>query len=103
MSSHGFGMVDPAIAHGSAGRHAAEGRTAKVNATLKSGLGSTFRTGFKPAYGNDLKGPFRVPFFNQFDDLERCALRPGNVQSAHGWRDVLPSSATGEGYLGDLG
>jgi Transposase DDE domain group 1 len=27
--------------------------------------------------------------FNQFGDLERCALRPGNVHSAHGWNDVL--------------
>jgi hypothetical protein len=27
--------------------------------------------------------------FNQFGDLERCALRPGNVHSAHGWREVL--------------
>ena len=27
--------------------------------------------------------------FNQFGYLERCALRPGNVHSAHGWRDVL--------------
>ena len=26
--------------------------------------------------------------FNQFGDLERCALRPGNVHSAHEWRDV---------------
>jgi hypothetical protein len=24
--------------------------------------------------------------FNQHGDLERCALRPGNVHSAHGWR-----------------
>ena len=24
--------------------------------------------------------------FNQFGDLERCALRPGNVDSADGWR-----------------
>ena len=29
--------------------------------------------------------------FNQFGDLERCALRPGNVHSAHKWRDVLLS------------
>ncbi len=31
------------------------------------------------------------PFFlfNQFGDLERCSLRPGNVHSADGWRDVL--------------
>ena len=27
--------------------------------------------------------------FNQFGDLERCALRPGNVHSADGWRAVL--------------
>ena len=27
--------------------------------------------------------------FNQFGDLERCKLRPGNVHSADGWRDVL--------------
>jgi hypothetical protein len=27
--------------------------------------------------------------FNQFDDLERCARRPGNVHSADGWRGVL--------------
>jgi Transposase DDE domain group 1 len=27
--------------------------------------------------------------FNQFGDLERCALRPGNVHSADGWEGVL--------------
>jgi len=27
--------------------------------------------------------------FNQFGHLERCALRPGNVHSADGWKDVL--------------
>src|SRR3954452_17783396 len=27
--------------------------------------------------------------FNQFGDLERCALRSGNVHSAEGWRAVL--------------
>jgi hypothetical protein len=27
--------------------------------------------------------------FNQFGDLERCALRAGNVHSADGWKDVL--------------
>lgn len=27
--------------------------------------------------------------FNQHGDLERCALRPGNVHSADGWEDVL--------------
>jgi hypothetical protein len=27
--------------------------------------------------------------FNQFGDLERCALRPGNVRSADGWESML--------------
>ena len=27
--------------------------------------------------------------FNQFGDLERCALRRGNVHRADGWKDVL--------------
>ncbi len=27
--------------------------------------------------------------FNQFGDLERCSLRPGNVHSADGWQDLL--------------
>ena len=27
--------------------------------------------------------------FNQYGDLARCALRPGNVHSADGWEDVL--------------
>jgi hypothetical protein len=27
--------------------------------------------------------------FNQFGDLERCSLRPGNVHSADGWRNIL--------------
>src|SRR3984893_2833885 len=27
--------------------------------------------------------------FNQFGDLERCSLRPGNVHSADGWDAVL--------------
>ena len=27
--------------------------------------------------------------FNQIGDLERCALRPGNVHSADGWKSVL--------------
>jgi hypothetical protein len=27
--------------------------------------------------------------FNQFGDLERCELRPGNVHSADGWQSVL--------------
>jgi hypothetical protein len=32
--------------------------------------------------------------FNQFGDLERCALRAGNVHSADGWDDVLKPVVT---------
>ena len=45
--------------------------------------------------GNAYNGHFGCtcyhPLFvlNQFGDLERCALRPGNVHSADGWRAVL--------------
>ena len=48
--------------------------------------------------------------FNQFGDLERCALRPGNVHSADGWEGVLkPVVARYEGrvsriyFRGDAG
>src|SRR5690349_8391913 len=38
--------------------------------------------------------------FNQFGDLERCALRPGNVNSADGWNGVLkPVVARYQGKL----
>jgi hypothetical protein len=33
--------------------------------------------------------------FNQFGDLERCALRPGNVHSAGGWDGVLKPVVSG--------
>src|SRR3954469_12997335 len=45
--------------------------------------------------GSAYNGHFGCPcyhplfVFNQFGDLERCALRPGNVHSAEGWREVL--------------
>jgi Transposase DDE domain group 1 len=42
------------------------------------GVSSARRTCFHPLF-----------VFNQFGDLERCALRPGNVQSAAGWHAVL--------------
>jgi hypothetical protein len=32
--------------------------------------------------------------FNQFGDLERCVLRPGNVHSADGWEGVLKPVVT---------
>jgi hypothetical protein len=52
-----------------------------------------------PTYGNQEGSAYNGHFgctcfhplfvFNQFGDVERCALRPGNVHSAHEWRDVL--------------
>ena len=36
--------------------------------------------------------------FNQFGDLERCALRPGNVHSAHGAR-LEGRARTGRGPI----
>ncbi len=52
-----------------------------------------------PTYGNQEGTAYNGHFactcyhplfvFNQFGDLERCALRSGNVHSADGWRDVL--------------
>ena len=38
--------------------------------------------------------------FNQFGDLERCALRPGNVHSADGWDGVLKPVVVR--YLGEV-
>jgi hypothetical protein len=41
--------------------------------------------------------------FNQFGDLERSALRPGNVHSADGWESVLkPVEARYEGKVSRL-
>jgi hypothetical protein len=37
---------------------------------------------------------------DQFGDLERCALRPGNVHSADGWKDAL--SPVVAGYRGKV-
>ena len=43
------------------------------------------------AYNGHFGGTCYHPLFlfNQFGDLERCSLRPGNVHSADGWREVL--------------
>ena len=40
-------------------------------------------------FGQRIDGVVANTVLNQFGDLERCALRPGNVHSAHEWRDVL--------------
>ena len=37
--------------------------------------------------------------FNQFGDVERCTLRPGNVHSADGWRALLEPVVAGYGAM----
>ena len=39
-------------------------------------------------------GSAGIPLFTRIGDLERCELRPGNVYSADGWRDVLAPVVT---------
>ena len=57
-----------------------------------------------PTYGAQEGGAYNGHFgctcyhplfvFNQLGDVERCALRPGNVHSANGWRAVLEPVVT---------
>jgi hypothetical protein len=47
------------------------------------------RKGFEPTGISAGPGITRVFVFNQLGDIERCALRLGNVISADGWRVVL--------------
>jgi hypothetical protein len=52
-----------------------------------------------PTYGEQEGGVYNERFsctcyhplfvFDQFGDVERCVLRPGNVHSADGWRALL--------------
>ena len=77
-------------AHGSTGfmiaryrRSSSSTWTARVSPTHGGQEGSAYNGHF----GCSCYHPLFV--FNQFGDLERCALRAGSVHSAHGWRDVL--------------
>ena len=58
---------------------------------MDSSVSPTFGAQEGPAYNGHFGCTCYHPLFvfNQFGDLGRCALRPGNVHSAHGWRDVL--------------
>jgi Transposase DDE domain group 1 len=47
----------------------------------------TTRTAYNGHFACTCYHPLFV--FNQFGDLERCVLRPGNVHSADGWKGVL--------------
>jgi hypothetical protein len=58
---------------------------------IASSVSPTFGKQEGSAYNGHFGCPCYHPLFvfNQFGDLERCALRPGNVHSAEGWREVL--------------
>src|SRR5271170_1047682 len=58
---------------------------------MNSSVSPTYGTQEGRAYNGHLECTCYHPLcvFNQFGDLERYALRPGNVHSADGWQDVL--------------
>ena len=58
---------------------------------MDSSVSETYGDQEGPAYNGHFACTCYHPLFvfNQFGDLERCALRSGNVHSAHGWKEVL--------------
>ena len=58
-----------------------------MDSSVSPTFGEQEGTAYNGHFGCTCYHPLFV--FNRFGDLERCALRPGNVHSAHGWRDVL--------------
>ncbi len=58
---------------------------------MDSSVSPTFGDQEGTAYNGHFACTCYYPLFvsNHFGDLERCALCPGNVHSAHGWREVL--------------
>ena len=71
------------------GTHAAtvEDRRARHGFERKPTYGEQEGSAYNGHFGRTCYHPLFV--FNQLGDLERCALRPGNVHSADGWRAVL--------------
>ena len=58
---------------------------------MDSSESPTFGNQEGSAYNDHFGCPCYHPLFvfNQFGDVERCVLRPGNVHSADGWKEVL--------------
>ena len=65
-------------------------RPRRVVLDMDSSVSPTFGEQEGTAYNGHFACACYHPLFvfNRFGDLERCALRPGNAHSAHGWRDV---------------
>jgi Transposase DDE domain group 1 len=58
-----------------------------IDSSVSPTYGEQEGAAYNGHFGSTCYHPLFV--FNQFGDLERCALRPGNVHSAEGWRKVL--------------
>jgi hypothetical protein len=58
-----------------------------MDSSLSPPHGDQEGTAYNGHFGCTCYHPLFV--FNQFGDLERCSLRPGNVHSAHEWPNVL--------------
>ena len=77
----------------------ADGSTAFMLAVRPRALSWTWISSVSPTHGEQEMSVWNGHYectcyhplfvFNQYGDLERCALRPGNVHSADGWEGVL--------------
>jgi hypothetical protein len=68
-------------------RRPVRGIVLDMDSSVSPTFGEQEGTAYNGHFGCSCYHPLFV--FNQFGDLERCALRPGNVHSAEGWREVL--------------
>src|ERR687893_1210513 len=68
-------------------RRPVKGIVLDMDSSVSPTFGEQEGTAYNGHFGCTCYHPLFV--FNQFGDLERCALRPGNVHSADGWRAVL--------------
>jgi hypothetical protein len=68
-------------------RRRPEGIILDMDSSVSPTYGDQEGTAYNGHFGCTCYHPLFV--FNQFGDLERCALRAGNVHSAAGWKEVL--------------
>jgi hypothetical protein len=68
-------------------RHPPKGIVLDMDSSVSPTYGDQEGTAYNGHFACTCYHPLFV--FNQFGDLERCALRPGNVHSADGWQEVL--------------
>ena len=69
------------------GRRPVKGIVLDIDSSVSPTHGEQEGSAYNGHFGCTCYHPLFV--FNQFGDLERCALRPGNDHSAEGWREVL--------------